>query len=166
MQTEIHPDVAPHDGTAASTVAAPGSFAKGIKALWQYWPRMRAAFPTAFPLRREDVRPLARGAAAALAAALSVDVQFASGLVKRWKLRRRYCLAVLRHDVRLKLDGTPTAEAVTNYDRTQAQHQLWQLNQRRKRRRAAKALAAAQLRNAQPAASNTSQTERPGAHEA
>lgn len=114
-----------------------------MRLFWQYLPRMRQEFPHAFPRRREDARPLAKCVVNGLAAAFGLDYVIARGIVLRWKLRRRYCKAVLNFDKRIALDGSLTDELVTKHDRTLAQKRLCVLNQQKRAQRLAKLKAAA-----------------------
>jgi hypothetical protein len=53
-----------------------------------------------------DVRPLAMGAAA-----MGWSLPYTLGVLTRWKMSAVYCQAVLSHDQRIDLDGSP-AETV------------------------------------------------------
>jgi ProQ/FINO family len=68
-------------------------------------------WPLAFPTKPHDIRPLAIGAAGEIAAAMGWSLPYVLGILNRWKLTPVYCRAVLLHNERIALDGTP-AEAV------------------------------------------------------
>jgi hypothetical protein len=72
---------------------------------------LRARWPLAFPAKHQDVRPLALGAAGEIAAAMGWSLPYTLGVLGRWKMAAVYCQAVLRHDQRIALDGSP-AETV------------------------------------------------------
>ena len=68
---------------------------------------LRGRWPLAFPTEHEDVRPLAMGAARQVAAAMSWSLPYTLGVLTRWKMAAVYCQAVLSHDQRIGLDGSP-----------------------------------------------------------
>lgn len=68
---------------------------------------LRANWPVAFPIEHQDVRPLAIGAAREIAAAMGWSLPYTLGVLGRWKMAPVYCRAVLGHDRRIALDGSP-----------------------------------------------------------
>jgi sRNA-binding protein len=72
---------------------------------------LREKWPLAFPIRTQDVRPLALGAARQIATAMGWSAPYTHGVLRPWKQTVSYCRAVLSHDQRITLDGAP-AETV------------------------------------------------------
>jgi hypothetical protein len=72
---------------------------------------LREKWPLAFPLKHQDVRPLARGAAGEIAVVMGWSLPYTLGVLGRWKMAAVYCQAVLCYGQRIGLDGAP-AEAV------------------------------------------------------
>jgi hypothetical protein len=68
---------------------------------------LREKWPVAFPVKDQDVRPLAIGAAREIATAMGWSLPFTLGVLGRWKMASVYCWAVLCHDQRITLDGAP-----------------------------------------------------------
>jgi sRNA-binding protein len=68
---------------------------------------LQERWPLTFPVRRQDVRPLALGAVNEIAAAMNWSIQYTLGVLTPWKMAAVYCRAVLVHDQRIALDGTP-----------------------------------------------------------
>jgi hypothetical protein len=60
-----------------------------------------------FPAKHSDVRPLEIGAAGEIATVMGWSLPYTLGVLGRWKLTPVYCRAVLCHDRRIALDGTP-----------------------------------------------------------
>jgi hypothetical protein len=56
---------------------------------------LRERWPRAFPVKPDDVRPLAIGAAGEIAAAMSWSMLYTRGVLCRWKMATAYCRAVL-----------------------------------------------------------------------
>jgi sRNA-binding protein len=84
---------------------------RGAKEHSQQLHALREKWPLAFPVRPEDVRPLALGVAEQIAAAMGWSVQYTLGVLRPWKMAPFYCRAVLSHDQRITLEGAP-AETV------------------------------------------------------
>src|SRR3984957_7758483 len=84
---------------------------RGAKEHSQQLHALREKWPVAFPVRPEDVRPLALGVANQIAAAMDWSVQYTLGVLRPWKMDPFYCRAVLSHDQRITLDGE-SAETV------------------------------------------------------
>jgi hypothetical protein len=80
---------------------------RGAKEHRQQLHALREKWPLAFPVQPEDVRPLALGIADQIAAAMGWSVQYTLGVLRPWKMAPFYCRAVLSHDRRITLDGTP-----------------------------------------------------------
>ena len=97
---------------------------------------LRERWPLAFPTNREDVRPLAMGAARQVAATMGWPLPYALGVLTRWKMAAVYCQAVLSHDQRIGLDGSP-AEMVDAEAKELATKQMAQLEARKAAKRAA-----------------------------
>jgi sRNA-binding protein len=103
---------------------------------------LRERWPIAFPTKDEDVRPLAIGAARQIAAAMGWPLPYTLGVLTRWKMVADYCRAVLSHDQRIGLDGSP-AEVVDAEAKELATKQMAQLEVRKAAKKAAEAAAAA-----------------------
>jgi hypothetical protein len=71
---------------------------RGSKEFPQQLAVLRERWPIAFPIKHEDVRPLAMGVAREVAAAMSWSLPYALGVLTRWKMSAVYCQAVLSHD--------------------------------------------------------------------
>jgi hypothetical protein len=80
---------------------------RGAKEHSQQLHALREKWPLAFPVRPEDVRPLALGVANQIAAAMDWSVQYTLGVLRPWKMAPFYCRAALSHDQRITLDGEP-----------------------------------------------------------
>jgi sRNA-binding protein len=100
---------------------------------------LRERWPIAFPTKHEDVRPLAMGVAREVAAAMSWSLPYALGVLTRWKMSAVYCEAVLSHDQRIGLDGSP-AEMVDSEAKELATKQMAQLEARKAAKTAAAAV--------------------------
>jgi sRNA-binding protein len=85
---------------------------------------LREKWPLAFPA--QHVRPLAMGVARQVAAAMGWSLPYTLGVLGRWKMASVYCQAVLSHDQRIALDGTP-AEPVDAEAKDLAAKQLAKL---------------------------------------
>jgi hypothetical protein len=83
----------------------------GAKEHSQQLPALREKWSLAFPVRLEDVRPLALGVGDQIAAAMGWSIPYTLGVLRPWKMAPFYCRAVLSHDQRITLDGAP-AETV------------------------------------------------------
>jgi sRNA-binding protein len=84
---------------------------RGTKESAQQFAVLRQKWPHAFPVKHRDIRPLAFGAAHEIAAAMGWSLPYTLGVLGSWKMAPVYCRAVLCHDQRVALDGTP-AETV------------------------------------------------------
>ena len=80
---------------------------RGIKEYRQQLSELRQKWPLAFPIHDEDVRPLAVDAAHEIAAVMGWSYPYTLGVLSRWKMAPLYCQAVLSHDQRIALDGSP-----------------------------------------------------------
>jgi len=80
---------------------------RGAKESNQQLEVLRERWPLAFPVQAKDVRPLAIGAVGEIAAAMGWTIPFTLGVLGYWKLGPVYCRAVLAHDQRIALDGSP-----------------------------------------------------------
>jgi sRNA-binding protein len=96
---------------------------------------LRERWPIAFPTEHEDIRPLAMGAARQVAAAMGWSLPYTLGVLTRWKMAAVYCQAVLSHDQRIGLDGSP-AEMVDAEAKELAAKQMAQLEARKAAKKA------------------------------
>jgi sRNA-binding protein len=82
------------------------------------------------------------GVARQVAAAIGWSLPYTLGVLGRWKMAAVYCQAVLSHDQRIALDGTP-AETVDAEAKDLAAKQLAKLAARKAAKKAAEAAAPA-----------------------
>jgi sRNA-binding protein len=115
---------------------------RGTKEALQQYAVLREKWPLAFPVKDQDVRPLAIGAAGEIAAAMGWSLPYTLGVLRHWKMAAVYCRAVLCHEQRNALDGA-LAEAVGTEAKDLAAQQLARLAARQAARKAAKAAAPA-----------------------
>jgi sRNA-binding protein len=80
---------------------------RGTKEYRHQFAVLREKWPLAFPVKDQDVRPLAIGATGEIAAAMGWSLPYTLGVLGRWKMAAVYCQAVLSHDQRIALDGAP-----------------------------------------------------------
>jgi len=99
---------------------------------------LRERWPLGFPVKDEDVRPLAIGATNEIAGAMGWSPPYTPGVLRHWKITAAYCQATLRHDQRIALDGAP-AEPVGAEAKNMAAKQLAPLAARQAAKKAAKA---------------------------
>jgi sRNA-binding protein len=118
---------------------------RGAKESPQQIAVLREKWPLAFPVKHQDVRPLAMGVARQVAAAMGWSLPYTLGVLGRWKMAEVYCQAVLCHDQRIALDGTP-AETVDAEAKDLATKQLAQLAARKAAKKAAEAAAPAVMK--------------------
>ena len=95
---------------------------------------LREKWPLAFPL--QNARPLALGAVGEIAAGMNWTIPYALGVLAPWKLAPVYCRAILYHDLRIALDGTP-AEPVDAKAKESATKRLAHLAARNAAKKAA-----------------------------
>jgi sRNA-binding protein len=103
---------------------------RGTKEYRHQFAVLREKWPLAFPVKDQDVRPLAIGATGAIAAAMGWSLPYTLGVLGRWKMAEVYCQAVLSHDQRITLDGAP-AEMVDAEAKNLAAKQLAKLAARK-----------------------------------
>jgi sRNA-binding protein len=103
---------------------------RGAKDSWQQIEVLRERWPLALPVKPRDIRPLAVGAAGEIAAEMGWSLPYTLGVLCRWKLSPAYCRAVLLHNERIALDGTP-AEPVDVEAKDLATKQLARLEARK-----------------------------------
>jgi sRNA-binding protein len=115
---------------------------RGTKESPQQIAVLREKWPLAFPVKHQDVRPLAMGAAGEITAAMGWSLPYTLGVLGRWKMAPVYCQAVLCYDQRIALDGSP-AETVDAEAKNLATKQLAQLAARKAAKKAAEAAAPA-----------------------
>jgi sRNA-binding protein len=113
---------------------------RGSKEFPQQLAVLRERWPLAFPTEHEDVRPLAMGAARQVAATMDWSLPYTLGVLTRWKMAAVYCQAVLSHDQRIGLDGSP-AEMVDVEAKKLATKQMAQREARKAAKKAAEAAA-------------------------
>jgi sRNA-binding protein len=129
---------------------------RGSKEFPQQLAVLRERWPIAFPTKHEDVRPLAMGVAREVAAAMSWSLPYALGVLTRWKMSAVYCQAVLSHDQRIGLDGSP-AEMVDAEAKELATKQMAQLEARKATKKATEATPTA-IAKPKPATSPPTET--------
>ena len=110
---------------------------RGAKEAGQQVAVLREKWPLAFPVRHQDVRPLALGTVGQIAEAMG---WYTIGVLTYWKMAPVYCQAVLSHDQRVTLDGAP-AEPVDAEAKELATKQLAKLAARKAAKPAAAAKA-------------------------
>jgi sRNA-binding protein len=103
---------------------------RGTKEYRHQFAVLREKWALAFPVKDQDVRPLAIGATGEIAAAMGWSLPYTLGVLGRWKMAAVYCQAVLSHDQRIALDGAP-AEAVDAAAKDLATKRLAQLAARK-----------------------------------
>src|SRR6202521_5156648 len=79
---------------------------RGTKEARQQLAVLREKWPLAFPVKHQDVRPLAIGVAREVAAAMGWSLPYTLGVLGGWKMAPVYCQAVLCYDQRIALDGS------------------------------------------------------------
>jgi sRNA-binding protein len=99
---------------------------RGTKEYRHQFAVLREKWPLAFPVKDQDVRPLAIGATGEIAAAMGWSLPYTLGVLGRWKMAAVYCQAVLAHDQRIALDGAP-AETIDAEAKDLAAKQLARL---------------------------------------
>jgi sRNA-binding protein len=97
---------------------------------------LREKWPLAFPAKDQDVCPLAIGSASQIAGAMGWSLPYTLGVLGKWKMGPAYCQAVLRHDQRIALDGSP-AETVDAEAKDMATKQLARMQARAAAKKAA-----------------------------
>jgi sRNA-binding protein len=115
---------------------------RGSKESRQQFAVLRKKWPLAFPVKEQDVRPLAIGAAAEIGTAMGWSHPYTLGVLAGWKMAPVYCRAVLCYDQRIALDGAP-AETVEAEAKDLAAKQLAKLAARKAAKKAAEAAAPA-----------------------
>jgi sRNA-binding protein len=110
---------------------------RGAKEAPQQIALLREKWPLAFPVKHQDVRPLATGAAREIATVMDWPLPYALGVLKTWKKAPVYSEAVLCYDQRISLDGAP-AEAVDTKAKDLAAKRLAELTARKTAKHVAK----------------------------
>jgi sRNA-binding protein len=110
---------------------------RGTKESPQQIAVLREKWPLAFPVKHQDVRPLAMGTAGEITAVMGWSLPYTLGVLGRWKMAPVYCQAVLCYDQRIALDGSP-AETVDAEATDLAKRQLVRLEARKAAKKAAK----------------------------
>jgi hypothetical protein len=85
---------------------------RGSKESRQQFAVLREKWPLAFPVKEQDVRPLAIGAAAEIGTAMGWSHPYTLGVLAGWKMAPVYCRAVLRYDQRMFLTAHPPNPSV------------------------------------------------------
>jgi hypothetical protein len=67
---------------------------RGTKEYRHQFAVLREKWPLAFPVKDQDVRPLAIGATGEIAAAMGWSLPYTLGVLGRWKMAEVYCQAV------------------------------------------------------------------------
>src|SRR6516164_8483910 len=80
---------------------------RGAKESSQQLEVLRERWPLAFPIKHQDVRPLAASTVGVITATMGWSTGYTRGVLFGWKMTAAYCRAVLLHDQRTALDGTP-----------------------------------------------------------
>jgi sRNA-binding protein len=112
---------------------------RGTKEYRHQFAVLREKWPLAFPVKDQDVRPLAIGATGEIAAAMGWSLPYTLGVLGRWKMAAVYCQAVLAHDQRIALDGAP-AETIDAEAKDLAAKQLARLAAREAAKKASTAV--------------------------
>jgi sRNA-binding protein len=112
---------------------------RGTKEYRHQFAVLREKWPLAFPVKDQDVRPLAIGATGEIAAAMGWSLPYTLGVLGRWKMAAVYCQAVLAHDQRIALDGAP-AETIDAEAKDLAAKQLARLAAREAAKKATAAV--------------------------
>jgi sRNA-binding protein len=115
---------------------------RGTKESAQQFAVLREKWPLAFPVKHQDIRPLAVGVAREIAATMGWSHPYTLGVLHLWKMAPVYCQAVVNHDQRIGLDGAPV-EAVDAGAKDLAARRLAQLAARKAVKKAAKRTAPA-----------------------
>jgi hypothetical protein len=118
---------------------------RGTKEARQQLAVLREKWPLAFPVKHEDIRPLAMGVARQVAAAMGWSLPYTLGVLGGWKMAPVYCQAVLCHDQRIALDGSP-AETIEAEAKDLAAKQLAKLAARKAAKKVAKPAAPAAVK--------------------
>jgi sRNA-binding protein len=105
----------------------------GSKESRQQFAVLREKWPLAFPVKEQEVRPLAIGAAGEIGTAMGWSHPYTLGVLAGWKMAPVYCRAVLCYDQRIALDGAP-AEPVGAEAKDLATKQLANLRHVRPRK--------------------------------
>jgi sRNA-binding protein len=115
---------------------------------------LREKWPLAFPVKPEDVRPLAIGAVGEIAAAMGWSPPYTLGVLGSWKMSPVYCQAVLCYDQRIALDGVP-AEMIDANAKELATRRLAQLAARKATKKDGTMAGPAAAKSPGPAATKT-----------
>ena len=78
---------------------------RGAKESSQQLGVLRERWPLAFPIKHQDIRPLAASAVGVIAATMGWSTGYTRGVLFGWKMTAAYCRGVLSHDQRIALDG-------------------------------------------------------------
>jgi sRNA-binding protein len=120
---------------------------RGSKESRQQLAVLREKWPLAFPVKEQDVRPLAIGIPGEIAAVMGWSHPYTLGVLAGWKMAAVYCQAVLCYDQRIALDGAP-AEVVDAQAKELAAKLLATLAARKTAKKVAKPVAPAAVKPA------------------
>jgi sRNA-binding protein len=110
---------------------------RGLTEAFQHFAALRERWPSAFPAKPDDVRPLASDAVDIVKAEMGWTQAYARAVLKVWKQRIPYCRAVLLYPTRIDLDGSTTDEIVDDVARANAQATIEWREARKLQRKAA-----------------------------
>jgi sRNA-binding protein len=102
---------------------------RGDPEVYRHFDAQRAKWPKAFPAEIDEIRPLQNGIEKAVAEAFGWSVRYTRAVLRAWRMRESYCMAVLAHSERITLDGAPSGQKVTEEARAVAQNRLAQIQQ-------------------------------------
>ena len=112
----------------------------GCRTSKEHVPALQDRWPEAFPKDDRKVRPIVN-VVDPVAAAMGWTGSFTHGVLRGWKMRAAYCRAVLQHEERVNLDGSPSGQLIDDEARALATKQLAAIKARGARRDAAAAAA-------------------------
>jgi sRNA-binding protein len=118
---------------------------RGTNEAAQHIEVLRERWALTFPIKGEDMRPLAISATNEIAAAMGWSRPYTLGVLRHWKMTAAYYQAIFRHDQRIALDGAP-AEPVGAEAKDLAAKQLARLAARQAAKKAATAAAPAAVK--------------------
>jgi sRNA-binding protein len=107
---------------------------RGFKEASRLFPDLNKRWPLAFPALEHEIRPLAHGVAAIVAAEMGWTYLYARSVLSVWKQRRSYCIAILSYQRRMNLDGSDSGVDVDDKARSHARATLDVIASRAKRK--------------------------------
>jgi sRNA-binding protein len=121
---------APVCSEGGGSMSGTSEWKRGAKEAEQQLAALHEKWPLAFPTKSHNIRPLAVGAPREIAAAMRWSLHYTRGVLIPWKMSPAYCQAVLLHNERITLDGTP-AEPVDAEAKDLATKRLAQIAERK-----------------------------------